>query len=300
MDINNSSAEYKVMKMEYFLDNLFLGDGVIKWWLQISNSIYNMIVSSAGDSLSFNSGLNTPDSWTLPESEKTAQEVSIFGQNGFIESFAINAGSKNYSYPSGTTCSAVSTLGLTDNYYAFSLNTTAFANLTGGALSETYAALLRNSESGSFCGIKLSAKLMGFMTVTMNLSEYVNGATVETGAAENYYNMATANRNINFSYENNLGGSTDIFGCYSTNGNTYSYQKKLNKFSVTVDMGNGKIYKAELKYGSVITVMDDGVYTVDSNGFVVYLDTKDNNKIVGTRIDGGIQISYTLMRLPTH
>lgn len=291
-DIYNSSVEYKVMTMEYFLDNLFLGDGVMKWWLQISNSIYNMILS-AGDSLSFDSGLNTPDKWYLPEPETTLEEVSIFGQNGFIESFAINAGNKNYSYPSGATCGAVSNLGLSDNYYAFSLNTAAFTNLTNGAISETYAALLRDSANNCFSGVKLSAKLLGYMTVSMNLSEYVNGATVETGAAKNYYNVATANRNINFGYQNDNGGSTDIFGCYSTNGNSYNYQKKLNVYTVTVDMGNGKIYTANLKYGSTITVTDDGVYTVDGNGFVVYLDTKDNNKIVGSRIDGGIEITVT-------
>ena len=249
-------SEYIVMTADYLLDNLFDGDGLLKWYLGMSSTVWGILSSFLPD---LSSGASDPDKLYLYDTSSNSGansdgEISIFD---YILGYFVSIGS--YTSSAGDYSSALSNLGLTSSsdYYAFAINA---SDLTGGTLTALDVAIIRNDTAG-IGGLKAYANISGYVSISLDMtysSDYTAvtnhfteaNATVEGGIDFNYYE-----KEENKSTEE---GYTLVFGAYSTK-DGYSSTSVLDSDYVTV-----KIYDENSNLIETTTLTKDSTIYLHS------------------------------------
>ena len=279
-DIDQDSAQYKVLTMDYLLDNLFKGDNILKWYLGIQlDYVWKKI--TAIDALSgIDSGLTTPQNYYLYETLQQTQADNLFALADYVSGMEVKAGGNSSTFGNGANL-ANSKLGLSGDYYAFDLNA---EKLTGGILSSLCAAITRN-ESG-LSGLKAYGA-MPYITFSVNLTSITAGSEV---ALNNYLDYVTETYGFDSEYDKFASGpahTSPIFGCFNSNG-TYSPSYVLDTVKLYVYGLNGEVEKTlEVRYGSEVYLIREG--------FPEFADESKTSKLIyvnGSGVD--LEMSMTI------
>ncbi|MDE7305976.1 MAG: hypothetical protein K2N33_01160, partial [Clostridia bacterium] len=208
----DSTPIYKVMTLEFFLDNIFSkSNSPVRWLLGTSDTAWNLVCNAI--KVNIDSGLTKPESLYLYNQTQKPKEDKFFALGDILSGLSVKVDGKEGSYNGGS--SAVSKWGLTDNYYALDINGD---KLTGGTVKNLYAAILRDDEKG-VTGLRVFAAVAGALEVNVKLNDLT---TDRAEAAPDYLK----NVNVDFdkfagSTENTSTHTTSIFGCYSSETDSY-------------------------------------------------------------------------------
>ena len=272
------SPEYKVMTFDYFIDHLFATDGssTLNYLLGVGSGTWNLVVGLLGDLVEVNSGITTPEEIFLYNAVAVDadEEISLYD---YIEALNVIIGGRQTANI-GDASVIESKLGITDNYYGFSLNA---GVLTDGVLTELIAAITRSDEQG-INGIKAYGAIQSYVSFSLDLG-YVEGLTpadsYELGTplvAGKYAPSlfvsacdaaAAAGAVIDFDhYYNNVdGGYAETFGCFSTADMTNSYSHELYTHTLTIVKLDGTTEERTVRHGSRIYTYSNSspVYAAD-------------------------------------
>ncbi|MDE7087583.1 MAG: hypothetical protein K2O67_05270, partial [Clostridia bacterium] len=307
--LNTSTPEYKVMTFDFFIDHLLTeSNSSLQWLLNISGwkTLLSTVKLAAGD-LNISSGLTTPENVYLYKANavKDEQEISMYD---FVE--AINViinGNRTAHF--GNPSALEKTLGVSDNYYGFSLNAAA---ITGGTLTELYAALTRTDDGIS--GVKAYGAVQSYVTFSANLNynencsdEYAIGTSLSAGvSAPGFYDKAKAiadeaGKTIDKDYfvKKPESGYDEKFGCFtiSAGANGYEFNTEnsniLYSHVLTVVGLNGEIETRDVRHGSTVYLYDNyaPVFTDNSKAFRLLYSTSQT-EVGGTQVlmDGDLTV----------
>ncbi len=183
-NLGTSSAEYKIMTMEYFEDYLLdssTSTSPLAWLLGIGSTPWGIIALALdGSGISLDSGLSGVETLYLSsmknkitsstDSEDTT--MTSFNLSDYITGINVKIDSEDIlSYGLNN---AAASLGLSDNYYAFDTNGDTMSDLTGGAITELNVALGRSDEQG-LCGIYANGYIGGMLSFDLVLDKYDEG-----------------------------------------------------------------------------------------------------------------------------
>lgn len=190
-----SSPEYRVMTLEYFIDNLFTASDAspLKWLLDVSDFGWDKIIANAvAGSVDISSGLSTPDSIYLYNSKTVEADTEILISD-YVKGITVNVNGNDLTVYGDdanrqTICDK---LGVNNNYYGMNLDA---ETITDGVLTQIYAAIMRDDEIG-ISGIKAKGAIASYVDFTVNLDKYAEGATVpyvSGSGSELYRKLSTA------------------------------------------------------------------------------------------------------------
>ncbi|MGN0818669.1 MAG: InlB B-repeat-containing protein, partial [Candidatus Coproplasma sp.] len=272
--VNTESPEYRVMTMEYFIDNIFAksDDSTINWLLGASNTIWNIVVSSLPSDVkaSCDSGLFlTKDLYLYNYRAQTEEKaVSIYD---YIDALRviINGATSAEINNTANISSLENKLGVYDNYYGVDLNASL---ITGDVLTELYAAIVRDDNVG-ISGIKAYGDISGYVSFNVDLTyaegiteDYVIGSGDPVTGSETAPSFYSA---IRESFEAALAnvtlGNDEVFGCYFSNNDSVVISKTLERFVLTVHELDGTDTLYEVREGSNVYLYDNEVYVLDAS-----------------------------------
>lgn len=200
-DVGSDSEIYKVMTLEYLIDNMLTSNSPVRWLLGTSSTAWNLIVDNIGVSLS--SGLTSPSGLYLYSTSSDKVGNDSFSLSDYIGGILYNKGGDTaYSY--GSTdgiASRISGVNSSyDNYYGFLLT---LSDLTGGVLDEVYAAVIRGTYTAAdeenglgtagdnyISGLALYTAISSYVTVSVDLGTYLEGVTTTYGSVVYDYTQA--------------------------------------------------------------------------------------------------------------
>ncbi|MDE6614608.1 MAG: hypothetical protein K2K24_03770, partial [Clostridia bacterium] len=177
-----NTAIYKVMTLDYLLDNLLVkGDEApLRWWLNISNSglIKVWVIFAGNVNVPISSNLTKIDDYFVFDNKVEEEEPT---DKNFVLSDIIKAISVNGNKLHGDIKSMSDTFNAyertnSDNYYGFDINGEA---LLGNTLPTLYVGLLHNDTDG-ISGLLAHAIVAGMITADVNLD------AVSAKHADNY------------------------------------------------------------------------------------------------------------------
>lgn len=276
--LNSVNPEYKIMTFNYFIDHMFATDGssTLNYLLGVSDFLWKTVVNSLGDLVRLDSGITTPEEIFLYAAKSTAEDEEI-SMYDFIEALRVVING-NETAVIGDYSSIESKLGISDNYYGFSLNA---GLLTNDVLTELMAAVVRDDATG-ISGIKAYGAIQSYVSfnVDMNYEEgltpansYEIGTQLEHGKyAPSLYKaaLAVAEENgvtVDFDHyvKNPDGGYDETFGCFSTNGLKTEYSHELYRHDLTIVKLDGTTEQRSVRHGSTVHTYDNDapVYTAD-------------------------------------
>ena len=278
---------YWIMTPEYFIDHLFAknegnADSPLRWLLDMSDFLWNLIVPSIGDSIDISSGLADPDVVDVFDrkgNDAAGSELSIFD---YIDGILVNIDGEEATNFNG---GAVNTgaLGVSGDFYGFSAD---LSSVIGDVLDDLDIALVRNDTTG-IGALNAYASVNGGMVTTSISLEYKNGAE----PVQDYYLAALkkaeqAGNAVDFGYYDDEKGNDNssdyadwIFGGVKVEGGlVYDYSEMLAKDYVTVYITDidGAVRTEHVKYGSTLNLYDwDNIISVTEDGVqyaVVYVN----------------------------
>ena len=219
-DIDKESAQYRVLTIEYLLDNLISGTGILKWYLGIRDFTW-LAIQLVPQLKNLNSGLTTPQTYVLYEELAKNAAEEKFALIDYVLGLDVKTDSGHTSsFGDASNALKNSKWDLTNdnNHYVVELNANA---LTGGTLTKLYAALLRDGNGLS--GIKAYGEMTA-VNFTVDLTGITACDAGDDGAdyVPNYLDYVTENynfdRNKQFtaSDEQKKNHTTPIFGCFNT------------------------------------------------------------------------------------
>lgn len=300
-DVNTDGAIYKVMTLEYLIDNMMdKNNSPIRWLLGTSGTIWGLVSGVLNNivKIGLDSGLTSTDEVNLyylyggsseengggeqtpPEAEKA------FSLSDYINGMSVKLGKDEetglplYTSNYGDASSALTQLGLnaSTNYYAFDVKLSAITS----AIKTLYAALLRN-DNGGLAGLYAYADIAGSLKVTANIS---GGLTSDH--APDYREIVNEKYNVN--YNNFDGQEYKTFGCYSSENNSYAASDFNRPYELTVygyeslenytlnQCGGKLLYSNTHNSGSIVYLLEDDVW-LDSEHTVklIYVDEDGND-----------------------
>lgn len=170
-DIGTKNEIYKVLTLEYLLDNLMdKNNSPVRWLLGTSQNAWGLIADNV--KLNIDSGLTKPKTYTLYEQIQHNTKESVFSLSDYLSGVSVNTGEGDTKVYGQEASLAKETFNLTDNYYALDLNA---KKLTGGVLSGLCAVITRDADGLS--GIKAYGKIDGSIGVnfTLDFNQYLKG-----------------------------------------------------------------------------------------------------------------------------
>ena len=265
-DINSDSAIYKVVTLNYLLENIANtgqseDDSPVRWLLGTSDTLWGAIFSA----LNLNLGSNK--TYALYDDLEQAVTSGEFNLRNYLNGLSVNFGGAEAVSSFGNSAeSAVDKLGLSENYYALDINSDA---LTGGTVDTLYAAILRDDNGLS--GLKAYAEIASRVSISLNLNSYLaqdktdiyreKGSTKSLGevALPNYYNYVSFDPKYN-DFEDAEGDyKTPVFGCYNTENNTYRPYYEYDIVMLNVYGLDGYPEKTlEVRYASTVYLVREG------------------------------------------
>lgn len=260
---------YKVMTLEFFLDNLFdANNSPVRWLLGTSSWAWDKVCSALN--INIDSGLTKPQSYYLYNQTQKPKEDKTFALGDILKGLSVKVDGKTASY--GDNTSAASKWGLTDNYYALDING---EKLTNGTVKTLYAAILRDGEKG-VTGLRAFAAVAGALEVNLKLDNLTTES--EAPSAENpevmvpvpapdYFKYVKQTYSPNFGYydgatENASTHTTPVFGCYSTEpaseADRYESSDVLSPVTLMVIGYGGAVesQSVDLRYGSTVYLIN--------------------------------------------
>lgn len=184
-----TNVEYRVMTIEYFIDNLFTASDVspLKWLLDVSDFGWDTIIANAvKGSVDLNSGLSTPEQIYLYNNQALDSDTEILVSD-YIKGITVNVnGTDITTYGSQANRDLVcEKLGVSSNYYGMNLDA---ETITEGVLTQIYAAIMRDDQTG-INGVKVKGAIASYVDFNINLDKYAEGATVPyiSGSGDNLY-----------------------------------------------------------------------------------------------------------------
>ncbi len=274
-----SGDEYRVMTLEYFLDNMFGEGDTLNWLLKVEKilgiDVWGMIADSVPE---VSSGLTTPGSFYLYSKDGQAvyEEISV---TDYVKALsAVIAGEEvlDFVAQNASTDTMLSNLGIRgdNNYYAFDLNASL---LTDDVLTVLSAAIMR-ADNGGIEGLKAYGEIQSYVTFNVDLS-YSEGAE---GVSSHYSYVEQ-----NFAgFNTNDKSADEIFGCYNSADNSFAYSKLLTPYTLTVrDVSGAVIDTYTVREGSEVYLYD--------NAYPVYADESGQFRLVYTK-DGQLCTHFTM------
>ena len=313
-DIDKDNAEYRVLTIEYLLDNLVSGDAILKWYLGAEGLAWT-IISSVKDLKNLNSGLTTPQTYVLYEELAKNAAEEKFALIDYLSGLDVRTDG-GYSSSFGNASNALKELGLNNdnNHYVAELNAEA---LTGGTLTKLYAALLRDNDRLS--GIKAYGAIKSYVNFNVNLesisSTDVGDSESDVTVVPNFLDFVTENynfdRNKTFkrSDEQKKNHTTPIFGCFNTakeEEERYSTSDILETIYLDVyGLSDGKSERKlektiEVEYSSEVLLVSDfpefagdgqKLYYTNADGVDLKKSITINESIVVYDVDGKGRVS---------
>lgn len=282
-NVDTANPEYKVMTFDYFIDHMLTkNDSVLQWLLNVDGwNILMGVVNLAGSDLNISSGLTTTQDVYLYKAtaDKEEQEISM---GDFVDALKVIINGNTTAVFGDKVANLESALGISDNYYGFSLNA---GKVTGGVLTELHAAILRNDRGIS--GIKAAGAIQSYVTFNADLQyredwtkEYELGTALgENVTATSFYNAAMAaaedgKYTVDFDHYEKMPekGYDEKFGCLSvTNGSngyefTTEYSHMLYTHVLTVVGLDGSEEKRNVRHGSTVYFYDNYLPVYTDNG----------------------------------
>jgi hypothetical protein len=202
-DFGTQKEQYRIMTLEYFIDNIFdADDSPIKWLTSTDKTLWSSIANALSKNVSLSSGLTTPDSIDLTASNGSEEETStLFSLSSYINAFVAMANNEELS-AYGNASTAVSALDLNNvsegNYYAFDVNV---SNIK--AITALYAALLRNDEQGINGFAAYGNVQDGLVKFNLSLNKYLEGVDFYYGDNVILYDKAKIENADSFDTQNN-------------------------------------------------------------------------------------------------
>lgn len=298
----DSSPKYKVMTLDYLLDNMFNKnengkDSPIRWLIGMNGTVWNILAGN----FNVSSGLTKPETYYLYNSLSQAggDNSSAFKLADIINGLNVMVNGEQRS-STGTGDKVATELGLTDNYYGLDFNA---GKLTGNILQTLYLGVYRSDAQGIY-GLKAKLNLdqAGFkIGVTLDINKYHEGATEDTAvenvtAAPNYFDNLQGNIDFNHEFTDLPENTTAKFGCYNTEDGSYEASYVLSRVNLTVVGLDGNIgHEVDLPIGSTVYLRNpfsptwaNGEHTQK----IVYTDIEGNK--VGTADNGAGGISFVI------
>lgn len=241
---------YKVMTIEYLLDNLLdKENSPIRWLLGTNSTAWNLIADNV--KLNIQTGLTKPKDYylysQLAEAEKDKKDIFV-DLAAYVNAIIVNSGGYTADF-NDSSSDVLDKLGLgsADNYYAFDINPDFI-----GTISSLKAALLRDNAQGGLTGLKAYASIGSNLMLTVDL----NGLTTDKSAAvPDYFNTVVTENNVDFNhaFTETQEHRTPIFGCYNSEDNSYLCSMALEPHTLTVISGGEVVYTLEnIGYGSTV------------------------------------------------
>lgn len=289
----NGTPEYKVMTTAYFIDNIFAKgqSSTINWLLGASDFIWNMVVNFIPSDVkaSCDSGLFRTKDLYLYNSQAQTEEKAISIYDYIDALRVIINGATSAQINNTSNISALdSKFGITDNYYGVDLNAEL---VTGGVLTELYAAILRDDKVG-ISGIKAYGNISGYVNFLADLT-YAEGITQDftLGSGEPVTGSVcapSAFAAVREKFETALAGTTfgndEVLGCYSSSDDAIIKSHTLERFTLTVNELDGTQTGYEVREGSnvyfyenqIIILKDDAAISAESGERLAYVDAHGN------------------------
>ncbi len=273
-NMNTDGEEFKIMTIEYLLDNLFNKQSPIAWLLGMNPSTWSTIMNMAVKDVNVSSGLTTPQTYNLFETQQVVTDSRI-NIADYIAGMKVAINGQSVSEYGNAASGALSKFGNMDgNYYAFDVKAN---ELTGGALTELYAAITRSDDRG-ISGIKAYGAVKSFVSFTVDLDTYREGITdTLDGADDNYlyapsspefgtvaapdyyaYVAKTYGFDANYTFEAVAGSHyTPVFGCFEAGKDVNNYIASNVLETVFLDVYDGEEVERtlEVRYGSTVNLL---------------------------------------------
>ncbi|MDE7440402.1 MAG: leucine-rich repeat protein [Clostridia bacterium] len=285
-NIESDNKEFKVLTFEYFLDNVLdKNNSPAKWLLGTSDFLWSSIISFI--KVDINSGLTKAKTYTLYEELKQNVKEGKFNLEDYLSGMCVKAGGNESVYGNGASLAETKFNLANDlNHYAFDINA---GELTGGTLSALCAVILRNDNGLS--GLKAYGEVGTFVDFTLDFGTYIEGATDIYGDADNTKKLGeTAVRNYldyvtqtygfdrNHKFENTKSHITPVFGCYSSNGNSYVSSDMLETIYLDVYAEDKVTVERTLEvlYGSTVKLVSNFPEFADDSKTTKLIYVNDN------------------------
>ena len=177
-DIGTSKEAYKVMTLEYLLDNLMDKDNSpVQWWLGTDKTVWGILADRVN--LGIDSGLTKPRTYTLYDQLAKNEKEGKFDLSDYLSGMIVKTGDGEplFTYNGGAPL-ATSKFSLENdnNHYAIDINA---RELTNGTLSALCAVLLRGNDG--ITGIKAYANISSMVDITLDFGTYRKGVTETYG-----------------------------------------------------------------------------------------------------------------------
>lgn len=227
---SNGDKIYKVMTIEYLIDNLLdKNKSPIRWLLGTSDTPWGLICDAV--KLPINSGLTQKEYIYLYDNgtDTVKEDVTMFNLASLL--LGLNVKYDNYISTYANAQNAISHFGgMDNNYYAFDLDLRQFI---GNAISTLSAAIVRNNEGG-IKGVNAFAALDGNY---LTLSARLDGGLITTESenrkhAEDTFKVVTSQKSVDFNYFANT--ENKKFGCYSSEDDWYDYSEYNKLYTLKV------------------------------------------------------------------
>ena len=276
-NIGTSSEVYKVMTIEYLLDNLMdKNNSPLQWLLGTSSVVWGILVDNVPVNL--DSGLTKPKTYMLYEQlAQNEKEVKV-DLADYISGMTVKAGSSEplSVYGDGApVATSKFNLANNNNHYAFDLNA---KGLTGGTLTALCAVLFRNDDGIS--GIKAYTNIASMVDVTLDFGTYVEGVTEVYGGKVLNFEKASVDGNSFYSdYKEvyNLTAESFVekdYYVYDSESDSYIPATEFIKGTTYFEKVNGRYY---LEDGTLATEFDA------SKQYYEYVE-RDSDKKLGDRV----------------
>lgn len=228
----NGNKIYKVMTIEYLIDNLLdKNKSPVRWLLGTSDTPWGLICDNV--KLPINSGLTQKQYIYLYNNSvidgATQQDLKMFNLASLL--LGLNVKYDDYTSTFGNYQNAISKFSdLTNNYYAFDIDLRQFI---GNAISSLNCVLVRNAEGG-IKGVNAFAALDGnYLTLNARLDGGLITAESENRKhAEDTFKTVNSIKNIDFNIYANA--ENKKFGCYSSEDEWYDYSEYNKLYSLKV------------------------------------------------------------------
>ncbi len=286
--VETADKEFKVLTFEYFLDNILdKNNSPLQWLLGTDKTLWGLVVGFVKADI--DSGLTKPKIYTLYEELKQNAKEGTFNLRDYLSGMCVNAGGLTSVYGNGASLAEEKfKLAEDSGHYAFDIDA---GTLTDNVISKLCAVILR--DEGGISGLKAFGAIDSYVEFTVDLSNYLEGATALYGDAENgkglgetavrnYLGYVTENYGFdrNHPFETTKEHITPVFGCYYTKDGSYISSDMLETVYLDIysDINSAVPERTlEILYGSTVNLVSD---------FPEFADESKTSKLIYLGSDG--------------
>lgn len=296
--VGSADEKYKVMTLEYLLENLMdKENSPIRWLLGTSSGAWNLVADNV--KLNINTGLTRPKTYSLYEQlaqAKLDNEHNI-ALSDYINAIAVSANGYGAGYGAGADDMKGTVLkNVTDNYYAFDINPDLI-----GVVSKLQAAILRG-ENG-LTGVNAYAAIGSNLMLNVKLGNLTadRSAAVPDGFADLVESYGI---DFDHAFTETREHMSPIYGCYSTETNVYDACWMLEPHTFTVIDANNEVALIieDVPYGSTVNLTNVFApnWTTDNHTHIYgYADENGNAYGSSVAVEGDLVVySCTVAAYP--